>query len=60
MARASGSYQNLGDGVYRVGGMSRSAITGRYVSNGAALRQPRTTISERQESAPSEGATRPR
>jgi hypothetical protein len=48
MANTKGSFQNLGNGVYRVGGMQRSAITGRFVSKAAAARHPRTSVVEKQ------------
>ena len=43
----SSSYQSLGNGVYRVGGaVTRSAVTGRYVTSKSAARHPSTTSTE--------------
>lgn len=47
MTGFTSSFQSLGGGVYRVGGMRRSAVTGKFVSESAAARQPRTTVVER-------------
>jgi hypothetical protein len=46
MAENRSSFQNLGGGVYRVGGAHRSAVTERYVNSSAAARNPRTTSAE--------------
>lgn len=44
----SSSYQSLGNGVYRVGGaVSRSAVTGRYVTPKASASHSRTTTTIR-------------
>lgn len=41
------SYQSLGKGVYRVGAVQRSAVTGRYVVPKAASKEAsRTTSTE--------------
>lgn len=37
------SLQSLGNGVYRVNNVGRSALSGRYVSSEAAARHPRTS-----------------
>lgn len=34
------SYQSLGNGVYRVGAVHRSAVTGRYVTKNSAAQKP--------------------
>lgn len=47
MASSKSSFQSLGNGVYRVGGMHRSAVTGKFISNATAARHPRTTVVER-------------
>lgn len=60
MKKPSSGYQSLGNGVYRVNGaVRRSAVTGRFVtterradsgrfvSKGAAVRNPRTEVVER-------------
>lgn len=51
MTHTQSSFQSLGNGVYRVSGMQRSAVTGRFVSD-AAARHPRTTVTEKQAGAP--------
>lgn len=43
---SSSSYQSLGKGVYRVGAVQRSAITGRYVTKNTSQSAARTTVSE--------------
>ncbi|SKC69135.1 hypothetical protein SAMN06309945_2750 [Okibacterium fritillariae] len=58
MAENRSSFQNLGGGVYRVGGAHRSAVTGRYVNSSAAASNPRTTSTEHNNShgsKPSQG-----
>lgn len=52
MAKSNSSFQNLGGGVYRVGGLSRSAVTGRYVTTSTAVRHPSTTVAERKTGRP--------
>jgi hypothetical protein len=59
MAKTKGSFQSLGNGVYRVGGVQRSAITGRYVSKSAASRWPGKTVVENQLPPSSSGSARP-
>jgi hypothetical protein len=39
------SLQSLGNGVYRVNNVGRSAVSGRYVSSESAARHPRTSTS---------------
>lgn len=36
-AKSGGSYQSLGKGIYRVGAVTRSATTGRYVTKETTL-----------------------
>lgn len=55
MTHTESSFQSLGNGVYRVNGMQRSAVTGRYVSNAAAARHPRTTVTEKQPNSSTSG-----
>lgn len=43
---SSSSYQSLGKGIYRVGAVQRSAVTGRYVTKSTATAAARTTMSE--------------
>lgn len=46
--KKSGSYQDLGKGVFRVGGaVQRSAVTGRYVSKSSSARPSGSTPVER-------------
>ncbi|SDQ03763.1 hypothetical protein SAMN04489742_0168 [Arthrobacter crystallopoietes] len=40
------SYQSLGKGVYRVGAVQRSAVTGRYVTKATTAAATRTTVTE--------------
>jgi hypothetical protein len=54
MADSKSSFQNLGNGTYRVGGARRSAITGRYVTNTAAAKHPHTSATDK---TPSENST---
>lgn len=57
--QSSSSFQNLGNGVFRVGGtVSRSAVSGRYISGSSASRFPRTTVAESK--AKSSTASNPR
>ncbi len=42
----SSSYQVLGKGIYRVGAVRRSAVTGRYVTKNTATTSARTTVGE--------------
>lgn len=37
------SYQSLGNGVYRVGGTHRSAVTGRYITTKTTAQKPSST-----------------
>ena len=47
----SNSYQSLGKGVYRVGAVQRSAVTGRYVTKNTATAAARTTVTESKSSS---------
>lgn len=50
------SFQSLGKGVYRVGAVQRSAVTGRYVTKASAAAAPRTTVKDSKSSGGSKKA----